>query len=151
MKAIHGIVLVISLCGITGGAQAGPYGDDLSKCLVSSTTPADKSLLMKWIFSAISLNKDVSSYVNIPADTRSQIDKEAGALFTRLLTESCQQQAHDAYKYEGSAALGNAFQLLGQIAAQGIFGDPAVAGGIANLMKNVDQVKVNAALEIKGK
>ena len=28
-------------------AHAGPYADDISRCLVSSTTDADRALLMK--------------------------------------------------------------------------------------------------------
>jgi hypothetical protein len=146
MKAIYAVSLVVALSCVAGKAEAGPYGDDMSKCLVSSTSTADKSLLMKWIFSAMSLNKDVSAYVNIPAATRDQLNKDTGALFTRLLAESCKQQTRDAYKYEGSAAISSAFEVLGKIATQGIFGDPAVAAGIADLMKNMDQVKVKAAL-----
>jgi hypothetical protein len=114
---------------------------------VSSTSTADKSLLMKWIFSAMSLNHDVSSFVSMPAATRDQLNKDTGALFTRLLTESCKQQTHDAYKYEGSSAIGSAFELLGKIASQGIFADPAVATGITELMKNVDQAKLKASLQ----
>lgn len=97
----------------------------------------------------MSLNKDVSAYVNMPAATRIQLSKDTGALFTRLLTESCRQQTHDAYKYEGAGAIGSAFELLGKIASQGIFGDPAVAAGIADLMKNVDREKLKAALDAK--
>ena len=151
MRLLHGIILSVAISVTAGSAQAGPYTDDLSKCLVSSTSESDKSLLMKWIFSAMSLNNSVSSYVDIPAETRSQIDKDAGALFTHLLTESCKQQAHDAFKYEGSPALTNAFQVLGQIASQSLFGDPAVAGGVSALLQNMDQDKINAVLEIKSK
>jgi hypothetical protein len=151
MKSISAIVLAIALMSVVGSAQAGPYGDDLSKCLVSSTSAADKSLLMRWIFAAMSLNKDVSQFVDIPQGTRDQIDKDAGGLFTRLLADSCKQQAHDAYKYEGGSAITNAFQLLGQIASHGIFEDPAVTAGVGNLTKNVDQARINEALEIKAK
>lgn len=85
----------------------------------------------------------------MPVATRDQLNKDTGALFTRLPTESCKQQTHDAYKYEGSSAIGSAFELLGKIASQGIFGDPAVAAGITDLMKNVDQAKLKASLEEK--
>lgn len=149
MKSIYTAALIVALASVASHAKAGPYGDDMSKCLVSSTSTADKSLLMKWIFSAMSLNKDVASFVDMPAATRDQLNKDTGALFTRLLTESCRQQTHDAYKYEGSSAIGSAFELLGKIASQGIFADPAVAAGITDLMKNVDQVKLKASLEEK--
>ena len=150
MKSATPAALSLTLLLLIGGpANAGPYGDDLSKCLVSSTSSADKSLLMKWIFSAISLSQDVSAFTNIPKTTRDQIDKDTGALYTRLLTESCKQQTHDAFKYEGSAAIGHAFELLGQIASQGIFSDPAVQAGMTGLTNNFDQAKLKAILDAK--
>lgn len=130
-------------------ARTGVYADDLSKCLVTSTTEADRAMLMKWIFSAISLNKEISSFVNLPADTRTRINQDAAGLYMRLLTESCKLQTYEAFKYEGDAAIGSAFQILGQVASQGIFSDPAVATGMTDLTKFFDEKKLNAVLEGK--
>jgi len=149
MKAVLAVCTAISLSLATAPTQAGVYGDDLSKCLVSSTTDADKALLMKWIFSAIALNKEVSPYVNMPTDVRDKINVDAAGLYMRLLTDSCKSQAHQAFKYEGQAAIGSAFQLLGQVASQGIFGDPAVAAGMTDLTKHFDEKKLNQVLEGK--
>ena len=140
---------VLALMSASTGVRAGVYGDDLTKCLVSSTTDADKALLMKWIFSAMSLNKEVAGYVDMPADVREGINKDAGGLYMRLLTDSCKSQTRDAFKYEGQAAIGAAFTVLGQVASQGLFGDPAVAAGMADMIKHIDEDKLKAVLEAK--
>jgi hypothetical protein len=125
-------------------AHAGPYGDDLSKCLVSSTTDSDKAMLMKWVFSAIALNKEVAPFVNMPAEVRTKVNQDTAGLFMKLLTDTCKKQTQEAFKYEGQAAIGTAFQLLGQVASQGIFSDPAVAAGMTELAKFFDEEKLNA-------
>jgi len=149
MKALLILCAAISLTFSSASVHAGVYGDDLSKCLVSSTTDADKALLMKWIFSAIALNKEVSPFVNMPAEARAKINQDAADLYMRLLTDSCKTQTHDAFKYEGQAAIGSAFQLLGQVASQGIFGDPAVAAGMTEMTALLDEEKLAAVLADK--
>ena len=146
MKLPLAVCTAIALLIGSNQAHAGPYTDDLSKCLVSSTTDADKALLMKWIFSAIALNKQVSPFVNMPSKVREQINKDTALLYMRLLTDSCKVQTHDAFKYEGQASLSGAFQVLGQVASQGIFGDPDVAAGMGEMTKLFDEKKLNAVL-----
>ena len=149
MKALLAGGTALALMSGSTGVHAGVYGDDLTKCLVSSTTDADKALLMKWIFSAMSLNKEVAGYVDMPAGVREGINKDAGVLYMRLLTDSCKAQTRDAFKYEGQAAIGAAFTVLGQVASQGLFGDPAVAAGMADMIKHIDEAKLKAVLEAK--
>lgn len=147
MKATPLIAASLALLLGTPAAQAGPYGDDLSRCLVSSTSESDKVLLVKWIFSAISLNAEVAPYVDMAPDVRARLNADTGALYMRLLTDSCKQQTHDAFKYEGQAAISAAFELLGGVATQGMFGDPAVQAGMSDLMNHFDEDKLNAVLE----
>lgn len=147
MKTAATLCATLALLLGTPAAQAGPYGDDLSKCLVSSTSDAERTVLMKWIFSAIALHKDAAPYVDMPADVRAGITRDAAGMFMTLLTERCKAQTHEAFKYEGQAAIGNAFQVLGQVASQGLFTDPAVAAGLADLTGQVDADKLKAVLE----
>ncbi len=149
MKAAVTLCIATALMFGSTEAKAGPYGDDLSKCLVSSTTEADKTLLVKWVFSAIALNKEVSSFVSMPVDVRAKLNAETAGLYMRLLADSCKVQTHDAFKYEGQAAISSAFNSLGQVATQGMFSDPAVDAGMADLTKYLDEKKLNAVLEGK--
>ena len=149
MNKLLGAWLALSLAAAAPVAQAGVYADDLGKCLVSSTTEADRSLMVKWIFASMSLNSEVSQYARITPQEREAFNRQTAALYMRLLTESCRSQTRDAARYEGGAAIGAAFGLLGQIATQGIFNDPAVAAGVNELEKFYDRKKLEAVMQEK--
>lgn len=57
-----------------GSAHAGPYSDDLGKCLVASTTAADKGALVKWMFATAALHPAVKSVASVtPASAAASI------------------------------------------------------------------------------
>lgn len=129
-----------------GSAQAGPYSDDLAKCLVQSTTSADKNDLVKWMFVTAALHPAVKSVASVTDEERSRSNKETALMIQRLLTESCRTQTQQAIKYEGRSALQTGFQLLGQVAAREMFSDPGVSSGLADLGRHFDKQKLEAAL-----
>ncbi len=113
MKRVFAACVAASLALPAQHARAGVYADDLGKCLVSSTSDADKALLVKWIFSAIALQRDIAPYTRMPAEVRTDINKQTAGLYMRLLTETCRSQTATAFKYEGQAAIASAFQGSG--------------------------------------
>jgi hypothetical protein len=119
-------------------SHAGVYGDSLGKCLVSTSTDQDKHKLVQWVFAAIALNPSVSSYVNLPVENRTEIDKNMAGLFEKLLGDTCKAEASEALKYEGTSSFGVAFQLLGTVAGQQIFAAPEVAKGSEGFLKYLD-------------
>lgn len=127
-------------------AQAGPYSDDLGKCLVSSTTPADKGALVKWMFATAALHPEVSSIAAVTSEDRTRLNRDTARLFERLVTETCRGQTQEAVKYEGAVALQTAFQLLGQVAARELFAAPAVMEGLADLQRHFDVKKLEQVL-----
>jgi hypothetical protein len=140
MKRFHAIVAVALLT--MSPAFAGVYGDDLSRCLVEKSTPEEKSLLVQWIFVAMSRHPSVSSFTRITADDVERYNKIAGELFTRLLTETCAEPSKKAIRYEGATAFQSAFQVLGQVAAGDLFQNPEVAAVMGGLDKYLDAKKL---------
>jgi hypothetical protein len=125
-------------------AVAGPYGDDMAKCLVKSSSPEDQTVFIKWLFAAMALHPDVASLATITVQQRDEFSKRAGALFQRLLTESCRSETQLAIRYEGPATIQYAFQVFGQAAAGNLFANPSVAVGMKDLTKYIDQDKIKA-------
>jgi hypothetical protein len=123
-------------------AQAGVYTDDLAKCLVSSTTDADRNTLVKWIFAVMSSHPEVKSIAAVPDAKVDLLNKDAAALFMKLLTESCKAKTEQALKYEGSSAIGTSFQVLGQVAGRELFASPAVVKNMAGMQKYIDEKKL---------
>lgn len=140
-----GVVLTV-VFGSVQPVPAGPYSDGLARCLVRSTSDADKNDLVKWMFAAAALHPAVMSLASVSDQQRDQSTRNAAKIVERLLTESCRAEARDALKYEGRNTLESAFQVLGQVAGRGLFADPAVARNLAEFGKYIDQKKVDEML-----
>lgn len=127
---------------VTGEAWAGPYADSLSRCLVESTTAAEKATLVRWMFAMMALHPEVESASAVTPEQRAAISKDTATLFQRLLTETCRKQAREAIAYEGPNTIEASFSLLGQVAARELFTHPKVAEGMSEFAKHLDENKL---------
>ena len=141
-------VLAISALLLMSAANAGTYTDDLSRCLVESSTSADKAVLVKWMFTSIALHPDVAAMANVSAEQRKASDKATAEMIVRLMSVTCQEQAKKAIKYEGSSAIEQGFQVFGQVAGKELFADPNVAQALGALEQHVDAKKLAKALDL---
>ena len=130
-------------------AFAGPYTDDLSRCVVELTTPEDRADLVRWMFAAMSLHPAVKSIAAVTPEQLDAANKQTAGLFMKVLTESCREKAAKANTYEGPAAIETSFRLLGQVAMKELFSSPEVAAGMAALEKYADAEKLKSALTLK--
>lgn len=146
MGRTRALGLAAAMLLVAPSANAGPYTDDLSQCLVSSTTEQDKVALVEWIFFSLSLNPKISPYASISLEQRDTADRNIAQLFERLLTETCVDPAKEAVRYEGVAAISQSFQLLGQVAAKEIFKHPAVSAGTEKFTQYIDEERLGKVL-----
>lgn len=130
------------LLTISFSAHAGVYGDDLAKCLVESTTPSDRALLVKWLFAAASAHPAVASIVNVSPTIMQQTNASMGAMLMRLLTVACKDKAKKAIEYEGPGTIQLSFEVLGKVAGRELFASPEVAKGLSGLESNLDKKKL---------
>ena len=113
MFRIKVMVAVAAASLAAAPAHAGPFSDDLGRCLVANSSDADRVGLVQWMFASLSAHPDVAPLANISAERRTQLDRQTGTLFQRLVTVACRKQAVATMKYEGSAGLQGSFQVLG--------------------------------------
>jgi hypothetical protein len=146
MRRLTLSALLLSLLCASKLAIAGPFADDMAKCLVNSSSPEDRTLLVRWIFSVITLHPDLTAMSAVSPKQREELSKAAGALYQRLLFDSCRSQTQQALQNEGMQTIQYAFQVLGQVASQGMFTDPHVMDGIKNLAKYVDEDKFKSLM-----
>lgn len=132
-------------------AVAGPFADDMAKCMVNSTSDADRGNLVRWIFAAMSLNPKLATMANISPKEREVINEKVGKLFSRLVFKSCRTEVVQAVRNEGPQTVAYAFQILGQVAARGLMMDPHVLRSMKALGKIVDQKKLKALLAAANK
>ena len=122
---------------------AGPFGDEMAKCLVTSTSNRDRTKLVKWIFRVYGDHPEVSYMVNLSDREKKVIDKDVANIFTRLLSEDCIDETKKALDYEGDNVMFNAFQILGQTAAQGFNNNPDVMKSINKFVELIDYEKLD--------
>ncbi len=123
-------------------ASAGPYTDELSRCLVEKTTPDDKSALVQWIFVAMSQHPTVAPMTKVTRDDVDKHNKAVADLFMQLVTDRCVETSRKAIQNEGIAAIQQSFQVLGQAAAGELFTNPEVADMMAGFGKHLDPQKL---------
>ena len=141
-RSVAAALLLVALWAPASFARAGVYADDLSKCLVKSTSSEDQTALVVWVFAAMSAHPAIQSYSSTTEAQRAAATKRAAVLMQRLLTVDCRKESVAALKYEGSSSLGPAFNVLGQVAVRGLFSDPHVQAGMSGLGTDVDSAKI---------
>ena len=145
MKSNKLRILTIACAFMTAtSVYAGPYTDDLSKCLVEGTTHETRILLGKWLFMALSQHPTISSFVAIQDSEWNEASKSVADLLVQLLTESCPEKTQVALKYEGPLALQTSFQVFGTIAGTELFRSPEVAAATAEVDRYIDKEKLEA-------
>ena len=106
------------------------------------------ALSISAFFLAMSVHPEIRQFTAASAaEAAEQSHRTAGALFTRLLTESCSTEVVAAYKQGGSQALEAAFQTLGQLAMKELMSDTGVAASMGAIEKHVDQAKLTRVLQ----
>jgi hypothetical protein len=142
-KALSAIAACIAVFYGTA-AVAGPFADDLGKCLVNATTKDDRANLIRWLFVAAAHHPAVKPIASVTPAQQEESDKQMGTLFMKLLTESCKTEAQKALQAEGAGTIQFAFEVLGRVAGQELFSSPEVAGNLKGLAKYIDPEKIKA-------
>ena len=122
---------------------AGPFGDEMAKCLVTSTSNRDRTKLLKWMFRVYGEHPEVSYMVDLSDKEKKAIDKDIAYIFTRLLSEDCIDETKKALDYEGDNVMFTAFQTLGQVAANGFNVHPSVERSINKFVELVQYEKLD--------
>ncbi|WP_227601982.1 MULTISPECIES: hypothetical protein [Acinetobacter] len=123
-------------------ANAGPTVDQLSQCLVKSTTAADKTAVLQWTFVALSAHPELKKFSNVNDEQRTQLDKNLAQTLQRILTEQCSTQTQAVIKAEGFQAVGESFQELGSITGEEILKTPEIKDQLKGVVRYIDLNKI---------
>jgi len=127
-------------------AHAGPYTDELSKCLVDHTTEQDKAALVRWIFASTAQHPAVAELAQVTPEQRTEMSKTVAGLFERLLTQDCRAPFRDARKNEGQETVSAGFGVLVQTAMRGLIENATVSSALASVDAHLDKQKIAAAM-----
>lgn len=134
--------LSLGILGASQVASAGATVDQLSECLVKSTTATDKTAVLQWTFVALSTHPDLKSFSNVTEDQKTQLDQKFAQVLQRILVEQCAEQTKAVIKTEGIQAVGDAFQALGRNTGDEILKNQEVKAQLKGVLKYVDMGKL---------
>ncbi|WP_237057585.1 hypothetical protein [Microbulbifer sediminum] len=147
MKIFPRALLLLAI--LSSQAFAGPFTDEMSKCLVRETSDSDKTLFIQWLYAAMSSHPDVKNLANISPAQASQMNEDAAGLVMDLLADRCKDETAQAIKYEGKNAFETSFAVLGQVAMQGLMANQDVQGYLSGLEKHFDGERLASALAVE--
>jgi len=125
---------------------AGPYSDDLKRCLVESTSKRDNIILVRWLSKALLAHPEVKDLAVIPNAKALQIDKDFARYIERLLGENCSSQFASVMRYEDPDAIRQSFEFLGQVAMKELMDNAQVKEAVTGVFKQLDMEKLGRAI-----
>jgi hypothetical protein len=131
-------------------AAAGLYTDALSKCLVAKTGAADRTLLVKWVFGAMSTHPAVREMGETSEPVRRALAGDAAALFGRLMLEDCRAETVAAIRYDGVGAIQTSFGVLGEVAMADLMAHPNVSREMDSMASRLDRTRMEALMREAG-
>lgn len=140
------LALALALAALAPAAGAQPAVDTFSRCLADHTTGKDRKDLARWIFVAMGAHPEMRAIAELAPTAPQESSKTAGELFTRLIVESCPEQARAAVQLAGGAAIQAGFNMLGQLAMQELMSDRDVAARMGLLEQYVDSTRLQSVL-----
>lgn len=151
LKMIKAILSSFALSAIVMPAIsfAGPAADALASCVADNTSGKDRKDLAKWVFVAMSAHPEIKPLSKASDAVKESLDKNLASLATKLITQSCRAEAHQAFSTEGEKSFEFAFHALGRLAMQELTTNPAVSASFSNYVKYLDRSKFEAAFSGK--
>lgn len=139
---LRSILMGLTLMGAAQYGVAAPTVDQLSECLVKSTTAADKTAVLQWTFAALSSHPDLKGFSAVSATQKEQLDKNLAGVLQRIIVEQCSSQAKAVIQAEGIQAVGDSFQELGRTSGEEILKNPEVNQQLKSVVRYLDLNKL---------
>jgi len=153
MKNVQRLFFIVSIMWIgmflSLSVYAGPFTDEMSKCIVTKTTESDRTLLVQWIYAAISSHPDVEPMSNISPKVGEDLNKRIANLVTELLTVRCKKECQKAVEFEGANSIKASFETLGKVAVQSMMSHPKVKKFVSIYANYLDKEKFKKAFRQK--
>ena len=90
----------------------------------------------------MSAHPEIRPYLKASDQTKEEINKFIGKLFTRLLADDCPKQTKAALKEDGNMAMKDAFGLIGRVAMHELMTNQDVVATMAGFEKYLDKERL---------
>ena len=135
-------ISAFTLCGMAMTTQASPAQQQLSQCLIESTTAQDKTTVLQWTFAALAQHPDLKAMSQVTAEQKNQLDQNLAQVLQRIVVEQCASQAKAVMQAEGVKGVTESLQALGQETGQEILQQPEIKNQLNGVLKYIDLNKL---------
>ena len=147
MKRILFAALLACACppGLANAQVSSPEASALSACVTRSVNREDSVTTMRWLFIAMSRHPDLPQSARVGDSEGMEANRRMGALFNRLIFETCPSEAQAAFRALGQeGALDAAFGALGEKAMTDLMANQDVLASVVQLGAYIDSERFNA-------
>lgn len=138
LSCFRAVFFATTLLGATQMSIAGPTVDQLSECLMKSTTATDKTTVLQWTFVALGNHPDLKAFSNVTATQKEALDKNLATVLQRILVEQCSAQTKAVIQAEGLQAVGDSFQALGKTTGEEILKNPEINNQLKGVLRYIN-------------
>lgn len=130
-------------------AVAGTPPQELTNCMVSNATPAERfdTALVTWV--AASYHPSMPPELKVPAQSKEVIYRRVGKLLDRLLLEVCTDKARTVIRSEGAPGLAAALQSFWASGTVELNQSKETASTFGEIWGYADGKKISRALRAK--
>jgi hypothetical protein len=99
-------------------AQESAYARALGECMTNKSTGDDRATFAQWFAVVINSSSKVRGVATVAPGKKDELDRKVAALFTRLMTIDCRDEAKPLWRARSQAGFRTAGEVLGRLAIQ---------------------------------
>ena len=141
-RVVASACVAVAMLGSAQVATASTTVDNLSSCLVKSTTSTDKKVVLQWTFVALSAHPDLKAFSQVTTEQKDALDKNLAQVLQRILVDQCAAETKAVIQADGVQAVGDSFQELGQQTGEQILKTPEIKEQYKGLVRYLDLSKL---------
>ena len=141
---LAGLMALPQAAHAQGVAYPNEASRDLGECIALSTTGRDRLVTARWFATSLGMAPQLSDAVKVEPAAKEQSDRDMAALFTRLFTVDCADEARVLMANRDQAGIQAAGGRLGQIAMQDLMSDPKVLESMISYLAYIDPTAIDA-------
>jgi hypothetical protein len=131
--------------GLASPATAAPEADRFGACLTRSVGTAERTLLVRWIFTSLSAHPALRDMGAVTAAMRDGNTRAVAALIDDVAIGRCGVQARQAQQ-AGADPIRLSFETLMRLAAGDLMANPATGAEVQGLERFIDRERWQALL-----
>jgi hypothetical protein len=121
----------------------------LGKCIVENISPSDRQDIARWVFASMAVHPEVKQLSAENAQATQDAVRKMGALFTRVLRDTCPSEVQEAARVGGPPVVSSAINFFTQIGIQELMTNKAVHATHASFAQYADKEGIDRAARTK--